>query len=252
MNPNKVDIVLPYVNCNDENWVRDYTRTLKCFSFPKERFRSWNTLKYWFRGIDKYAPYVDNIILILARESQVPDWLDTNKIRIVYHREFMPERYLPTFNSSAIESFLYNIEGISDKFIYFNDDMFLVNSTKLEDFFLDGMPRMQFKFHDKYNSNNIFRIQCRNSLDMITDALHRERYPKGKLFLSNHSVAPLLKSTLDSVKELCEAKIPRTITNLRSPYNVHKHIYMNIINIILVTMIPIIRLNLTILNYLMI
>ena len=225
MNQDKVDVVIPFVNCNDTNWMQDYTQTLKCFSIPKERFRSWNTLKYWFRGIAKYAPYVNNIVLILARESQIPDWLDTSKVRIVYHRDFMPQQCLPTFSSSAIESFLYNIEGLSEKFIYFNDNMFLINPTTLEDFFLNGVPRMQFIFRDKYNHHSIFRVQCRNSLDMITDALHLERYPKEKLFLSNHSVATLLKSTLDSVKELCEDKILRTVTPTRSPCNVHKHIY---------------------------
>lgn len=222
---NGIDIVIPHVNCNDKQWITSYCKATKCYSFAKERFRSWDTFKYWFRGVEKYCPFVRNVVLILASESQIPSWLNTDNVRIVYHRDFIPSKFLPLFNSSAIESFLYNISDLSDRFIYFNDDMFLVDSVSIEDFFLDNKPKVKFNFHDSYNKHSIFRKSCRNSLDMITDALKIDRYPEGKLFLSNHSVAPLLSSTLSEVKELCETKIPSTITATRSPNNVHKHIY---------------------------
>lgn len=222
---NLVDIVIPFVDCTDKAWLSDYCNATKAYSYAKERFRSWGTLKYWFRGIDRYAPFVRNIVLILARETQIPSWLDTSKVRIVYHREFMPEQFLPTFNSSVIESFLFNIPDLSDRFIYFNDDMFIINPVELSDFFDGDVPRMKFNFHDKYNHASVFRRNCRNCLDMITDVLKVERYPAEKLFLSNHSTANLLKKTLEEVKELCEDKIPRTVTKTRSFNNVHKHIY---------------------------
>lgn len=221
----KLDVVIPFVDCTDKYWISSYCKATKCYSYPKERFRDWGTLRYWFRGIAKYMPFVRNVVLILASESQIPSWLNTENVRIVYHREFIPEQFLPTFSSSAIESFLYNISGLSERFIYFNDDMFVINPVDLDDFFVGMTPKMQFNFHDTYNHASIFRRNCRNCLDMITDAMHLDRYPINKLFLSNHSVACLLTKTLEAVKLLCGDKIPATVTKTRTPKNVHKHIY---------------------------
>jgi hypothetical protein len=49
------------------------------------------------------------------------------KKRVVFadHRSIIHSRYLPTFNSHAIEGHLYRVPDLSERFIYFNDDMFL-------------------------------------------------------------------------------------------------------------------------------
>jgi len=59
-------------------------------------------------------------------------------INIVLHEDIIPEKYLPTFNSTTIEMFLCKIKGLSEHFIYFNDDMFPVMPHSMNDFFIDG------------------------------------------------------------------------------------------------------------------
>ena len=56
----------------------------------------------------------------------------------VYKRQ--PEEYLPTFNSHTIEMNLHRIKGLSEQFVYFNDDMFINKPMKPRDFFVHGKP----------------------------------------------------------------------------------------------------------------
>lgn len=98
------------------------TKNLK--SMSRNRFADHNELMYSLRSIEKYAPWIRNIFLVT--NGQVPNWLDVNhpKIHLVNHSTIFPNKnHLPTFNSLAIESHLYEIPGLSDDFIYLNDDM---------------------------------------------------------------------------------------------------------------------------------
>ena len=108
------------------------------------RYRDWGTLKYWFRGVEKFAPWVNKIFFITW--GHLPKWLNTShpKLRIVNHKEFIPEKYLPTFNSNTIELNLHRIEELSEQFVLFNDDMFIINNVSESDFFSQGKPVDQF------------------------------------------------------------------------------------------------------------
>lgn len=220
-----IDVVIPYVDARDSKWMLDYTKTTGIYSPTPVRFRSWGTLKYLFRSIAKNMPFVRRIVLILARESQLPDWVNQENVKVVYHKDFIPSQYLPTFNSCTIESFLYNISDLSEQFIYFNDDMFVINMMSKTDFFTDGKPHIKFIFSDSYQKSSMFRVQCRAGLDMITNALHRDKYPLGKLFNPEHTAAPMRKSTIQSVGELCKIPINNSISALRMPKNVNQYIY---------------------------
>ena len=78
-----VDAIVTYVNNSDNKWVRSYIQKTHTHSPTACRFRSWGTLKYLFRGIEKYMPFVDNIILVVSGESQIPSWLNTSNVRVV-------------------------------------------------------------------------------------------------------------------------------------------------------------------------
>lgn len=104
------------------------------------RYRDWDNLRYWFRGVETFAPWVRKVHFVTW--GHLPSWLNTKnpKLNIVNHRDYMPERYLPTFSSHAIELNLHRIKGLSDQFVYFNDDMFLLKPMEPKDFFQDGKP----------------------------------------------------------------------------------------------------------------
>ncbi|MBO4862847.1 MAG: Stealth CR1 domain-containing protein [Eubacterium sp.] len=137
----KIDFVITWVDGDDGKWRELRDKFQSDVNDTNEiRYRDWGTLKYWFRGIEKYAPWVNDIYFVTW--GHLPDWLNTDhpKIKIVKHEDFIPEEYLPTFSSHTIELNLHRIKGLSDKFVYFNDDTFLINSVRVEDFFVKGLP----------------------------------------------------------------------------------------------------------------
>ena len=60
--------------------------------------------------------------------------MDHPRLTIITHEDiFENTAHLPTFSSPAIESNLWRIPGLSEKFLYFNDDVFIqVISTKVD------------------------------------------------------------------------------------------------------------------------
>lgn len=113
------------------------------------RFTSVNEIRYCLLSIYTFAPFVRNVYVVT--DNQDPDLYDDIKtyfpdrlasFRIVDHKEIFRgyEEYLPMFNSRAIETMLWRIEGISDNFIYFNDDTFLIRKVSPDDFFVAGRP----------------------------------------------------------------------------------------------------------------
>jgi hypothetical protein len=100
------------------------------------RLSNNNELKYSLRSVFFYAPWINNIY-ILMNKAKRPSWInDTSRIIIVDHEETFPSKeYLPNTNSNAIETTIANIPGLSEHYIYFNDDMFLGRKTKYTDFF---------------------------------------------------------------------------------------------------------------------
>ena len=138
-----IDFVVTWVDGNDPEWLKEKDkylgRSLNSGSTPN-RFRDWGTFKYWFRGVEKFAPWVNRVFLITC--GHYPEWLNTAhpKLRLVKHADYIPPECLPTFNSNVIELFLHKIPDLSEHFVLFNDDVFLTAPTVPEDFFVNGVP----------------------------------------------------------------------------------------------------------------
>lgn len=138
----KIDFVVTWVNSNDPKWQEEKNK----YKAKKEsdnsvnRYRDWDNLKYWFRGIEKFAPWVNKIYFVTY--GHIPTWLNTanDKLVIVKHEDYIPKKFLPVFNSVPIELYLSKIKGLSQKFVYFNDDMFLIKKVKPKDFFKGDLP----------------------------------------------------------------------------------------------------------------
>lgn len=142
----KIDFVIAYVDGNDHEWQEEkkkyYTDEYDSISDSSDkRFRDWGTLKYWFRGVDKFAPWVHKVFLITY--GHYPEWmnLEYDKLEIVKHEDYIPSKWLPTFSSHTIELNMHRIEGLSEHFVYFNDDMFLIRKVEPDFFFRRGLPR---------------------------------------------------------------------------------------------------------------
>lgn len=137
-----IDIVLLWVDGNDPVWQAEYARYAPCVEGDKRkvRFRDWDNLRFLFRGIEKYAPWVGKVHFVTC--GHVPEWLnlEAHKLHFVKHTDFIPAEYLPTFSSHSIELNLHRIKSLSDQFVYFNDDTFLIDSIPEERFFKNGLP----------------------------------------------------------------------------------------------------------------
>ncbi|MGB8352717.1 MAG: stealth conserved region 3 domain-containing protein [Chthoniobacteraceae bacterium] len=99
------------------------------------RFQDSDELRYSLRSLEACAPWINRVFLVT--NGQVPAWLqvDHPRVRIVTHEAIFPDKAdLPTFNSAAIEAHLHRIPGLSRLFLYFNDDMFLGQPVRREDF----------------------------------------------------------------------------------------------------------------------
>ncbi|WP_368901472.1 stealth family protein [Oceanobacillus oncorhynchi] len=138
----KIDFVITWVDGNDAAWQkeRDKYKKVKDGDNRNVRFRDWENLQYLFRGIEEFTPWVNKVHFITW--GHVPKWLKEEhpKLNIVKHSDFIPEEYLPTFNSHTIELNLHRIEGLAEKFVYFNDDTFITKEMKEVDFFKKGLP----------------------------------------------------------------------------------------------------------------
>lgn len=223
----KIDFVIIWVDGNDPEWQKEKNSFSPTANDNKEvRFRDWDNLRYWFRGIEKFAPWVNNIYFVTW--GHIPDWLDTSnpKLHIVNHRDYIPEEYLPTFNSHTIELNLHRIKGLSEQFVYFNDDMFITAPVKPEDFFIGGKPMDTYSLDcicfthmsaGAYNGNNIEIInshfskkQCmkkdfskwfspRNGLKRLIKTTALNMWPWFTGMYYNHLPGNYLKNTFEEV-----------------------------------------------------
>ena len=131
-----IDAVIPWVNGTEPKRLSE----LQKYSLRKEdssakRYRDLGELRYALRSIHTYAPWIRKIFLVVSdKNRQVPYWLDKNhpRITIVEHLDIWEDpSLLPTFDSNKIDCHFHRIPGLSDDFLYFNDDMMLTRPLSL-------------------------------------------------------------------------------------------------------------------------
>ncbi|XP_053209635.1 N-acetylglucosamine-1-phosphotransferase subunits alpha/beta-like isoform X2 [Panonychus citri] len=125
----------PLLYLGNEDLVECYDGKI-AESINVNRFADNDEFKYSLRSVEKFSPWIRNVYLVT--NGQIPDWLDVNnpRLRLITHEDIFPNKSdLPTFNSVAIEIHLHRIPGLSEKFLYFNDDIMLGKPVYLEDFY---------------------------------------------------------------------------------------------------------------------
>lgn len=179
------DFVVTWVDGNDPEWIRErekYREDATQDACPA-RYRDWGMLKYWFRAVEKFAPWVHRVHFVTY--GHVPEWMDTScmDLNIAVHGDFIPGKYLPTFNSHTIELNLHRIRGLADQFVYFNDDMFLVSPVTEDYFFKDGMPRDEFILDAVYFAPDSAGAYNGNCLELINKNFSLKKMKKKYGFL---------------------------------------------------------------------
>ena len=239
-----IDFVITWVDMNDPKWQADFAKYSgksdnEKNSVSEARFRDYGFLKYWFRGVEKFAPWVRKIHFVTC--GQKPEWLDENnpKLNLVNHEDYIPKQFLPCFNSNVLEYFLHKIPGLSEHFVYFNDDFFIINTIGKERFFKNGLPCdiAAFRFNSgvgqwaKMLKNNLTIINRHFDKKEVTSRFHDKWYneiygkkarlnyllkfyPKFITLQTPHNAQPFLKSAFEEVwaaagKELTETSVNR-------------------------------------------
>ena len=217
-----MDAVITYVNGLDPVWQEEYSSSVGGEVLAK-RYRDWGTLKYLLRGIEKHIPSVEDVFLLVSGESQVPDWVDRSKVKVVFHKDIIPERFLPTFNSTTIEMFMHLIPGLGEQFLYFNDDMFPVMDCHEEDFFRDGKAVIGFAHH--LFAGGKYKKRVRNSDHQARKALGKK---PGLFFVRpQHTCSPMLKSESETVYRFSEEEIFRVVSRLRTTENFNQYLFLD-------------------------
>ncbi len=239
-----IDFVVTWVDMNDPAWHDEFVKHKGAGkneenSVSEARFRDYGFLKYWFRGIEKFAPWVRRIHFVTC--GQKPEWLDEKnpRINLVSHRDFIPEQYLPTYNSVVIERYIHKIPGLAEHFVYFNDDFYIIRPVARERFFRGGLPCdiAAFQYNPLWSQwyrrikNNVRIINRhfdkREVLSRDHDKWFHKSYggkamwnyllkPYGRFITlrTPHNAQPYLKSTFEEVwavagKELTETSVNR-------------------------------------------
>ena len=130
-----IDVVYLWVDGNDSSWQakrqaalaqlpRDSSAAMARYSNVEGRFRDNHELRFSLRALEKFFPEHGHIYIVT--DGQAPDWLRcSDRLTLIDHRELIPESSLPTFDSGHIESWIHHIPGLSERYFYFNDDVFL-------------------------------------------------------------------------------------------------------------------------------
>lgn len=234
-----IDLVYLWVNGNDPVWQAKRNATI---GKPVEnsgvncegRYANNDELKFSLRSIEKYAPWIHRIFIVT--DNQTPSWLDTSnpKIQIVDHTEIMPPESLPCFNSSVLEHFLYKIPGLSEHFLYSNDDMLINKPVSPSTFFAkDGYPiirfnRRPFRKQILAFKEKILGKKLSNYNQIIKNAAELVERKYGIYFTgkAHHNIDAYLKSDFQHTEEMFYDEIKVTYSNhVRSANDIQRSLF---------------------------
>jgi len=238
-----IDFAVTWVDMADPAWKREFAEYAGRMDNSKNevseaRFRDYGFLRYWFRGVEKFAPWVRKIHFITC--GQKPEWLNVNnpKLNLVNHEDYIPKQFLPCFNSVVIERYLHKISGLSDRFVYFNDDFFIINEVGRERFFKNGLPCdiAAFRINDGLSQ---WGQRIKNNVRLINKHFDKKEvfarfkdkwfckdygikarwnyilkpYPKFVCLRTPHNAQAYLKSTFEEVWAVAERELTETSAN---------------------------------------
>ena len=234
-----IDLVYMWVDGSDPKWQakRDALagETAKESSaICKGRYANNDELKYSLRAVEMYAPWIRKIFIVT--DDQIPEWLELSnpKINIVDHKDIMPEICLPSFNSTVIEHFLYKIPGLSERFLFSNDDMFLNKPVTPDTFYAeDGLPIIRIthsRLRDVFLQfkKKFLGIPVKNHVQTVRNSAKLVERKFGHFYDAkpHHNIDSYLKSYCEHVEQMFNDEISRTLSHhLRNPNDLQRSLY---------------------------
>ena len=228
------DLVIAWVNGQDKIWQKQVDTFIQQNRIFENRygtrFNDIGLFPYQLRLVSKFMPFIRKIHLLVSNIEQIYGLdlpLNTN---VVLHKDFIPSKFLPTFNSCTIEMFLWNIPDLAEQFIYANDDMLPIKELKESDFFSpSGKIKINFKIDEINKCNNQFRQVCYSQYQMIKETTINDNYShqfsKEHYYRPYHSFTPMIKSHCEQTYLKFQNEIDKQISPFRTNKNHNQYIY---------------------------
>ena len=218
----EIDVVLPYVNHNDQNWlneIKQYTNEIDL-----ERFRSFDNLDILLKLINKNMSWVRNIYLVVSSDTQITDYIRRiPKVKVVLHKDIIPQELLPTFNALTIEFFFNRIPDLSEKYIYFNDDMFPLKELSPTEFFHNDKPCLDMKFLPQPKTK--FGLFCLNNKRLIEKDIGRKLDNEFGYWCPKHYCLPILKTTMNYFWDKYGNELTKSFSKFRQTKNFTQYLF---------------------------
>lgn len=233
-----IDAVITWVDGDDpvhrakrESYITDKNENQHIDVAGETRYRQVGEIAYCVASINRYAPWIRKIFIVTDNQSpDIKDFMDRNfpdkqiPIEIVDHKVIFKgyEQYLPTFNSISIVNMLYRIPELSEHFICFNDDLFLMRFVQPSDFYRNGIPIANGYWHLTWTARllRLFRrkkkghrsVKFRDFMMRAAQVLKSQRFIR-----MVHTPHPLRRSVFDQIyheqPHLLEANIAHRFRN---------------------------------------
>jgi len=200
----QVDAVITWVNGNDKNWqekINKYSESKINFSSENhlKRYNSIGEIDIAIKSIIKFAPFIKNIFLVT--DNQSPESFDALRslaqkrdinLELVDHKVIFNgyDEYLPCFNSCSIISMVYKIPNLSEHFIIFNDDTFIMSEVKADDFFINGEPIVRGEWQS-FNENKTVRKSYHKFLNILNIPVKKDKISFKKLQQNSAKLAKM-------------------------------------------------------------
>jgi hypothetical protein len=216
-----IDVVYAWVDGDDPVWqekqeqvraqLEGRTVDFHPTSIAPGRFRSRDEIRYSLRSLQMFAPWVRNVYIVT--DDQVPEWLDTSApgLCVVDHRELFKGALLPTFNSHVISSYLHRIEGLSEHFLYLNDDVLFGRAVGPQHFFTPAgqarvFPSTTRRPFGEASADHALQVHVAQNIRRI---LERE-YGVTISRAVQHTPVALLRSELARLEDIFAEEFART------------------------------------------
>ena len=205
-----IDAVITWVDGSDEKYKKKIEGHLTTSTNYKKQYLQANEIEYCVKSILKFAPFVRRIFIVTDNQrpsfNGLKDLIVSNKVKVVDHKEIFKgyEKYLPTFNIRSIDAVLHRIKDLSEMFVYFNDDVFLINKIREEDWFVENKVVLMGKWAKSYSINPIKVLSgkfkkafgLRPSFNASQSKAANLSGFKKEYFKSYHTARPQIKSLI--------------------------------------------------------
>jgi hypothetical protein len=239
-----IDAVITWVNGGNDthrikrqHYIELLDKPLHENAVNPHRWICNDEILYCLKSIENHAPWTRKIWIVVDNItpdlSSLSDFLKS-KIHIAYHHEIFVgfEEMLPTFNSIAIESMLWRIKGLAERFMYFNDDVFLTAPLAQQDVFVGQKTVLRGEWAD-YSHLEHDSAQQENPAKfnhyMQINAARVMGFSASRLFNAAHVVHPFLRSRMEQLftnhQKAFLANISYRFRDLRQflPQGLHNH-----------------------------